>query len=66
MVTIKIPRKHGMNFLHLTKNSKLLCQVYHRRGLLPMLATEDEIIENKNPIVKNNKGHNIRAIMYDL
>ena len=40
--------------------------MYHRCGMPPMLATEDEIIENKKPIVKKNKGQNIRLIMYDL
>lgn len=56
MLTVKIPRKYGMNFPYLTKNIKLLCQLYHRCGMPPVLATEDEITENKKPTVKKNKG----------
>lgn len=43
-----------MNFLHLTKNIKSLCQVYHRCGMPPILATEDEIIE------RDQKAYNKR------
>lgn len=66
MVTVKIPSKYAMNFPHLTKNIKLLCQVYHRCGMPPTLGTEDEIIQNTKPRVKKNKGQNTTLIMYDL
>lgn len=55
-----------MNSWHLTKNIKSLCQVYYRRGMPPVLATDDETIGNRKPTVKEYKEQTIRLVMYGL
>lgn len=55
-----------MNFTHVTKYIKLLCQACHRCGMSPILATADEIMENKKPTEKRNKGEHKRLTIYGL